>query len=648
VKRWSSACEKPVKTRFTNEAPRPVTSGSHAEARAAAQSAIPAGAPAPLAMSADDHAPQPSPQRQLPLLGVPGEPCAECGSPLAGDQRYCLACGRRRGPARLDVLRAARQRAASPRTLIHADPPPAAAAAGWWPAGVVSPRIAATLCVAMLVGGIALGAAAGPGAPSSLAAGGRQIIALVQPSAAPPAAAPALPAPPAVPELPATPPVPEAPTATDDTAPADDGAATDTPAEAEIPADDGEDTADAGTGDEGDDTPETAPPSPLPPVKHVWLISLTGQRYAETWGAKATEPYFKELAARGTVLSRVFSVAHGTLPGAIALLSGQGPNPATQAGCATPAPLDPGTVAPVADDPLQQAKGSGCVYSAAVTTLPDQLTGAGLTWKAYVESIASPDPDGQQSCRHPDAGAADPFTAPRPGDAYLTARNPFVYFASIVGDPICGSNVVGLDRLAPDLAAADQTPNFSYVVPDACHDGSPVPCAPGAPAGLAATAAWLKGLVDEIQGTDAYKDGGLILVTTDQAPSDGLLVDSRGCLCTAGTADTPFWPNTPDPGAPAAPAGTPLLPAPGTTGPSPSAVVNRGPRGGGRVGALLLSPFVTAGRTVGQGYDQVSLLKSIEDLFGLEHLGAAADPGHKPLGPGVYAEYTPPADQRDR
>jgi hypothetical protein len=29
-----------------------------------------------------------------------GEPCANCGAPLAADQRYCLACGARRGSAR--------------------------------------------------------------------------------------------------------------------------------------------------------------------------------------------------------------------------------------------------------------------------------------------------------------------------------------------------------------------------------------------------------------------------------------------------------------------------------------------------------------------------------------------------------------------
>jgi hypothetical protein len=37
-----------------------------------------------------------------PTLGEAGEPCAECGAPLAADQRYCLNCGRRRSGPRVD------------------------------------------------------------------------------------------------------------------------------------------------------------------------------------------------------------------------------------------------------------------------------------------------------------------------------------------------------------------------------------------------------------------------------------------------------------------------------------------------------------------------------------------------------------------
>ena len=36
-----------------------------------------------------------------PTLGAQGEPCASCGAPLAGDQRYCLECGARRTQARV-------------------------------------------------------------------------------------------------------------------------------------------------------------------------------------------------------------------------------------------------------------------------------------------------------------------------------------------------------------------------------------------------------------------------------------------------------------------------------------------------------------------------------------------------------------------
>lgn len=48
-------------------------------------------------MSAETHS--------APALGEAGETCRECGHPLAGDQRYCLNCGRRRGEPRIDFRR---------------------------------------------------------------------------------------------------------------------------------------------------------------------------------------------------------------------------------------------------------------------------------------------------------------------------------------------------------------------------------------------------------------------------------------------------------------------------------------------------------------------------------------------------------------
>jgi hypothetical protein len=42
------------------------------------------------------------PTTKTQVLGREGEPCRECGVPLAADQRYCLNCGKRRGEARID------------------------------------------------------------------------------------------------------------------------------------------------------------------------------------------------------------------------------------------------------------------------------------------------------------------------------------------------------------------------------------------------------------------------------------------------------------------------------------------------------------------------------------------------------------------
>ena len=41
----------------------------------------------------------------LPAVGEEGDTCAQCGSVLAADQRYCVNCGWRRGEARVDYTR---------------------------------------------------------------------------------------------------------------------------------------------------------------------------------------------------------------------------------------------------------------------------------------------------------------------------------------------------------------------------------------------------------------------------------------------------------------------------------------------------------------------------------------------------------------
>src|SRR5207302_2242641 len=93
-------------------------------------------------------------------------------------------------------------------------------------------------------------------------------------------------------------------------------------------------------------------------------------------------------------------------------------------------------------------------------------------------------------------------------------------------------------------------------------------------------------------------------VTFDEAETSGGGADASACC------DEQPGPNTP---------------APGQTGP-----------GGGRLGAVVVSPFVRAGTTSAMPYNHYSLLRSLEDIFGLDHLGMAAAADLRPFGDEIY------------
>ncbi len=72
------------------------------------------------------------------------------------------------------------------------------------------------------------------------------------------------------------------------------------------------------------------------------------------------------------------------------------------------------------------------------------------------------------------------------------------------------------------------------------------------------------------------------------------------------------------------------IPGPG----SPSPGIN-GP-GGGKTGAVLLSPCIAPGTVTNTAYNHYSMLGSVEDIFGLSHLGYAALPGETTFGSDLY------------
>jgi phosphatidylinositol-3-phosphatase len=73
--------------------------------------------------------------------------------------------------------------------------------------------------------------------------------------------------------------------------------------------------------------------------------------------------------------------------------------------------------------------------------------------------------------------------------------------------------------------------------------------------------------------------------------------------------------------------------------PGPNArVAADGFYGGGRIGAVLLSRFIKPGTVSDAPYNHYSLLKSVEDIFGLGHLGYAQPETVATFGADVFTE----------
>jgi hypothetical protein len=354
-------------------------------------------------------------------------------------------------------------------------------------------------------------------------------------------------------------------------------------------------------------TTGAAPKNGLPPIRHVFVIVLENEGYDNTFGSPSADPYLAgTLPSEGALLSQYYGIGHNSNDNYIAMISGQAPNPSNQADC--PVFADFPTTATVAAD--GQISDSGCVFPTPVTTLADQLDQAHLTWKGYMEDMGNIPSRESAVCGHPAVGAPDLTEVAVSGDGYATRHDPFVYFHSIIDDAsLCDTHVVplgsstgalptgtpaGVTGLATDLRSVSTTPNFSFITPNLCNDGHDAPCrnqqaSTSAPANVDA---FLRTWVPLITGSPAFKKDGLLEVTFDEADVDG----GNPANATACCNEIPG----------------PAAAQPGLYGP-----------GGGRIGAVLISPFIKGGTVSTVPYNHYSTLATIEDIFGLATLGQA-------------------------
>jgi hypothetical protein len=333
-------------------------------------------------------------------------------------------------------------------------------------------------------------------------------------------------------------------------------------------------------------------------VKHVFVIVLENKDYDQTFGPDSAAPYLsKDLVARGQLLTQYYGIGHVSLDNYIAMVSGQAPNVITQSDCQFFQEFSPA----IGPDANGQFVGQGCVYPTSVPTLMSQLDAKGVAWRGFMEDMGTP-------CLHPPltgpVPTRDPYQAATPASQYATRHNPFVYFHGVIDDAAsCAAKVRDLNDLPAALASEATTPAFTFITPDLCHDGHDEPCSanPAQQGGLAGEDEFLRQWVPQILASPAFEKDGLLIITYDEAEPQS---DQSACC-----GEVP-GPNS-------------LLP--GIGGP-----------GGGRTGTVLISPFVQPGSVNDTPYNHYSLLRSVEDIFGLEHLGFAAADGLEAFGDDVY------------
>lgn len=182
-------------------------------------------------------------------------------------------------------------------------------------------------------------------------------------------------------------------------------------------------------------------------------------------------PYLNTLASTHGLAASYFADAHPSIPNYFMMTTGSLET------------LDDSFTGTISDDNLVRA-----------------LSGAGKTWKAYIESF-------------PSTG----YTGPNVG-TYLKRHNPFSYLSDVTGSNAQAANMVPFSQFSADLAAGFMA-NFVYLLPDSQDDAHD--CPGGAPTCtddqlLVAADTWLKAHIDPLINSPKFGNSVLI-ITFDEA-----------------------------------------------------------------------------------------------------------------------------------
>ncbi|HEY4189059.1 MAG TPA: alkaline phosphatase family protein [Candidatus Limnocylindrales bacterium] len=323
-------------------------------------------------------------------------------------------------------------------------------------------------------------------------------------------------------------------------------------------------------------------------VKRIFVIMLENHSQSTVIGNPNT-PFINSLAANYGEATSYYGVTHPSQPNYVAAITGQ---------------LDPAHMNDIATNHFNYQN------------LVDQLESHKKTWAAYMDAM-------------PSAGYTG-AVGPNGVALYTNKHNPFVLMDDVLSSPKRLSNIKPYTAMAADLNSS-HAPDFVWISPDQCNDmhggvyvsvaGHPeTPCPyndtvddPNDVALKVKADAFVHTAVDTIRNSKAWTGNSVIFVLSDEADFDGAAADTDLWADVSGCCDSPGYGS-----APALPVGY-ILVDNGTH------VWNDGQFGGGKVPAIVIARNGSGPIKDDTPYNHYSLLRTIEQVWGLGYLGYAAD-----------------------
>ncbi|HUD25040.1 MAG TPA: alkaline phosphatase family protein [Burkholderiaceae bacterium] len=289
----------------------------------------------------------------------------------------------------------------------------------------------------------------------------------------------------------------------------------------------------------------------IPRLDHVFVIVMENHYFHQIYG-NTNAPFVTSYANSANLAANYFGVGHPSLTNYLEIVGGSNfgvvndnspdwHNSACKSNLETNTPALEGApnICPIAGsgmdaatpavDTTNEGSPGAPIYNDPIApaftvgrTIADQLVEAGLSWKSYQQSLP---PYGADKVNNSDGMISNLTTAVAGMPLlYAVKHNPFVYFASVQGgDDGSGlANVAGFEQLYADLRAG-AVPNYSFIVPDQCHDqhgrgSSEVgPYCSTDSLSIQAGDVAVQNLVGAIHASDAWKHGrNAIVVVWDE------------------------------------------------------------------------------------------------------------------------------------